>query len=261
MKNIFISITIIAVSLATMVSCSIYEELHFLENGHVKYRLTFDGKKLMEAMPNESSTDTTVKDSIISIADIIYANKDIKKTLYPQEKEDLANISAFVIKKHEDPAKKEYTFSITGEFTDTEALNKALYSLNRLVGWTQSDAEISESIGEKKLMDQLSRVPQYKWDSVTMKRYTVESEKLPDGKKESSEEDKISKAMGITNPFTSFLMGGKMTVKYHFPSKVERTDNTEAMLSLDGKTVILNYDATIFSESPEDANINIIIKK
>jgi len=259
MKHL-LSYSLIGIIIFFTASCSVYEELYFKEDGQVNYQLTFDSKELMKSLPGDSATDMTVKDSILSIADIIHANSHVKKTLYPQEKEDLNNISAFVIKKHEDPVKKEYTFTIQGEFADTEALNKALYSLNRLIGYAQDDADSSLSMGKSKLMDQLSNIPQYKWDGISMERYTVASEKIKP--EEDNEEDEIGKIMGVTNPFTSFLMGGKMMTKYHFPTKVDIIDNPEAMLSQDGKTVIVNYQATIFAESPEEANINITtIKK
>lgn len=260
-KNVIYIISVIICFITFSTSCSIYEELYFAEDGQVKYQLIFDGKELMKSTPNpnDSTIDMTVKDSIISIADIINANKDIKKTLYPQEKEDLNNISAFVVRKYENPVKKEYTFSISGEFANAETLNKALFSLNRLVGSVQNSSESSLNMQGTKLMDQSTNVSQYKWDGTTMNRYTVEAETMQANDK--NEEDEIGKIMRVTNPFTSFLMGGKMTIKYHFPVKVDKIDNKEAMLSQDGKSVIANYQATTFTESPEDANINITVKK
>lgn len=263
MKRTAFYITIVFGLIGLITSCSVYEELYFAKNGNISYKLTFDSEQLMQMMPKDSASENSIpSDSIISFAELINKMADNENISYPEEKEDLENISRFSIRKFEDAQNKVFTFTILGDFDNDEQLNKAFFSMNRLMGKT-SDTENSLSLGKSKIIDQFNQISQYKWDGKQMERYTINIE-IPEAdidEEALSDEDEAIDLFNMKNPFSTFLMGSKMQVKYHFPSKVDNINNPEALLSQDGKTVIIDYLATVLSESQNEANIKISVNK
>ena len=52
-----------------------------------------------------------------------------------------------------------------------------------------------------------------------------------------------------------------MVVKYHFPKKIEKISNPDAVFSQDGKTAIIEYSGSIFSKPTNEFSVEITTEK
>ncbi len=62
----------------------------------------------------------------------------------------------------------------------------------------------------------------------------------------------------IDESFDRLFSQGKMVVKYHFPKKIKSVNNKDATFSMDGKTAILNYPASLFLKPDKELSIEIV---
>lgn len=253
---------LIVLSLAYLTSCSVYEELTFHKNGQIAYNMTIDGKELMQMFPNEKFSSSNISDTVMSIGQMIENEKMDVINEYPGLKEDIENMKSIFLKIAGNDEKREFYLSIFGDFKDVRTFNKAFGSVANYVSKAKEDASVNISgsnLGKgDQLMLWLASFPVYQWDGKNMKR-TVETSMLP-----KSDSDINDGSTPNQDPFANidtFFESTKLTIKYHFPKKVESVNNTDALLSQDGKTVIIEYPASVFTSSPKDADIEIKLKK
>jgi hypothetical protein len=259
-KNLYITL-LIALSALLSSSCSVYEEVTFLKDGRMSYNMTFDGGEFMKMLSeSKSSSSGKISDSIISLVQVLESEKMDMINGYPELKNDIENIRPLFFRTVENHQTGEFKMSIFGDFKDADAFNKAFKSMVNLASNTKDmDVDI-EGIpatgkrGGKDMIEWLAYFPEYQWDGKTMKR-TIDTSKL-----ELQTDDKEPSNKDPFSDWKSFFQGGKMGVKYHFPQKVNSVDNPDALLSQDGKTVIIEYPASVFTTSPQEADIEIKLK-
>ena len=259
-KNLYLTL-LLGLSALLASSCSVYEEITFHKDGQMSYNMTIDGGDFMKMLSeSKSSSSGKVSDSIISFAQILESEKMDMVNGYPEMEDDVENMRPLFFRTVENHQTGEFKISIFGDFKDTDAFNKAFKSMVNLASNTKDmdvDIEGMPATGKrdgKDMIEWLAYFPEYQWDGKTMKR-TIDTSKS----KISEDEDTPSNK----DPFSdwkSFFQGGKMSVKYHFPNKVDAVDDPNAMLSQDGKTVIIEYPASVFTTSPKDADIEIKLK-
>lgn len=240
MKKItYFLFTIFALSFT---SCSIYEEVTFRDNGAVSYNMSFDLSEMLKMMPNEEITPFS-GDSIIAISDLIYEKIPIDN-LSKEDRVDLENIAPLFLEMKSDSLTKTIAISLRGDFDNADALNKAFVSINNIKERYKDKAKSMEGADLFFSMNIYS----YVWDGKTMQKSFSLQQTAYNGDDMSDEDKKIM----------HFLSGAKMKVKYNFPQKVKEVSNEEAMFSRDGKSVILEYPASVFIQSPETTNIKIV---
>ena len=216
-----------------IISCSISEEITFNANGGIKYSYLFDGSSFMKMAPDTLTKDKKIRDSIISFSSLLEEKKDSISKLPLAEQEKLAKLKPFKIIMHQDDTKKEFSVQLTGDFKNSSDLNAALTTLSN---FDKNNTGSTEKTG-------LLVNSYYDWNGKELKKTSTVPEAV---KVDSSAQSMIA-----------MFSGGKFKVKYNFPKKVKKVSDASALISQDGKTVLVEYDATEYLSTPEKTNIKI----
>lgn len=220
-------------------SCSIYEEIYFNEDMSVKYEMKFDASELLGMVSASSlSSSSFPTDSVLSFADIIAEHKDSLQTLSAEEQLILEDFKSVTLKIKSDTIDKTFFITLLGDFKDSEALNRALKVISEQKG-KGSDVKTG-----RKVVDQFDNTSKYFWDGRNMKREIQPKTSV------GSEASKDQNMMDM-------LSTGKMIVKYHFPKRVTKVNNPDALFSQDGKTIVIEYSTKDFMNSAKKINIEI----
>lgn len=245
MKKLFILLSVICLVFS---SCSVYEDIHFLENGNMKYSMTIDAGEMVAALG--SSSLKTGKNDIPSDS-IIYFSRIIKDSLnnIPADiAQDLKNIEPLYMHIKTDESNNEYKISICGDFDNVQAFSDAFASMGKLEEYIKK----SNDKAKKFSFESLYNNSQLTWDGTTLKRIFTKTSDNPETGDNSEDSKKIDES--ITRLFSQ----GKMIVRYHFPKKIKDVSNKNATFSLDAKTAVVEYSAMQFVEPTEALSITIV---
>lgn len=238
-------------------SCTVYEEMTFYKNGKISYNFSFDASEFAKMFPDKGLVESTLEDSIISISDVIKKDKKQILQTYPDLKTDLDNVSQFYIRITQNSEKSEFKISLSGNFNNAVSLNEAFVSMGKIVAKTQT--ERSRTPIDNDLMKWIGNIPTYTWDGKTM---TCTAQKIISDENlvENGNDEVLDNLLeGSESDWKNFLTGSKMTVKYNFPNKIESVSDTTDLLTQDGRSVVIEYNGTMFIQSPEKTNIEVRI--
>lgn len=258
-KNLTYYFSLVLLSVSFISSCTLYEDITFHADGKITYSITLDMEEMMGMIPSLSNKDSLENnissDSIISFAEML-AEKEGKREHTDEEKQLIFAIKPFSVRQVENYEDNVFTSSIYGTFDNDKQLNEALFAMNKLIRFADNGRKYVSVF-----FDAPEYVSQYSWDGTTMMRYTIKNP-LFNGD-ENIEEREYSEELisEIDHSFGGMVKASKMRIKYHFPYRVEKINNTEATFSQDGKTVISDHKATVFTDSPQDADISITVTK
>lgn len=238
-------------------SCSVYENIYFLENGDVKYDMSIDAGEMIAAMSNmEIKTPGNLPtDSIIHLADLI---KDSLEVSTNEIQDAIKNIEPIYLKYENNAAEGKFGISIYGDFDNADALNKAFASMAQLEQY-MSKNKVEGAVNNNFSLDNLYNESRLVWDGTTMKRIITPKPK-EESEDEGEGEEKTSPETGLGS-FSKFFANGKMVVKYYFPKKITNVSNPDATLTLDGKTAIIQYPASMLAEPSDKFSIEITTEK
>lgn len=230
-------------------SCSVYENIYFLDDGSVKYELAIDGKEMMAAISSMDvkNFDNIPSDSVIHLVDLIKDSIDVSSK---DIQEALTTIEPIYIKYENNIAEGKLGVSLYGNFENADALNKAFAAMSQLDKYRNKDnADATQNFPIEALYNETI----LSWDGKTMKR-------IVNSKTDNEENENPLSNQGLGS-FAQFFARGSLTVKYHFPNKIKEVSNPDAALSLDGKTVIVQYPGSILTEPTDKFSIQITTEK
>lgn len=229
-----------------LAGCSIYEDVYFNEDGTVAYSLQVDASEVMAMTPSGKNTYAGIgKDTIISFAEVINKHKDSLAVLSDEQRDLVESLYPLIMKVESDTIDKKLVMSISGEFKNAEALNKAFISMNEM-----DDFLNKNKMDENKHIRQLPKFQfhsQYQWNGKTM-THSLLDEKVNNKKGEEEEDNQTNERDGLLMLFT----GGKMSIRYHFPSRIKSVDKENALFSQDGKTLVMEYPSSMFIKPDAD---------
>ncbi|MDR2123312.1 MAG: hypothetical protein LBP34_09355 [Flavobacteriaceae bacterium] len=219
-----------------IVGCSITEEITFNANGSVHYSCLMDGSAIMGILPDSiSQDDKTPKDTLITFYDALKLREDSISRLPEEDQKKLKALKLLNIKVHHDKEKKEYLLQMLGDFTDTNSLNLTLSALGM---------EHLEGGKIKKPVFLSNMV--YDWNGKELIKTSV----VP----KSMEEDSLSEdSLSSAHMFEIV----KFQTKYNFPRKIKKVSDPSALISQDGKSVIVEYDVSEYAKHPEKNNLKV----
>ena len=195
---------------------------------------------------NLNMQDKIPTDSIIYLSDFVKDTLNITD----EEKEDMANIAPLAIRLQNDMANKKLGISISGTFKDAEAFNKAFISMKKLEDKIKARDKEAQSLSQNLSIDKLYNLSSLTWDGSVMTRIVEPNNDV-------EEEGGVDNLLKGENPFGMFLEKGKMVVKYHFPKKIEKISNPNAVFSQDGKTAIIEYNGSVFTKPTTEFSVEI----
>lgn len=252
-KYLFVLLLLISTCFS---SCAIYENIYFQEDGSVKYDMFIDASEIlsMTSDMNMNMPDKLPTDSTIYLSDIIKDTLDITDDI----KEDMKNIAPLAIRMQNDMTNKKLGISLSGTFKNAEAFNKAFISMKKLENKIKSENDKALALNKNMSIDRLYNESSLTWDGSVMTRIVDRNEDSDPDTEAGNGVDDILKS---NNPFGMFLEKGKMVVKYHFPKRIEKISNPDAVFSQDGKTAIIEYNGSIFSKPTTEFSIEITTEK
>lgn len=126
-------LTFFLLPIVILSSCSVYEDIYFLEDGRVKYNMTIDGGEMM-ALVGESSLkgkNGYPKDSIINFSQIVRDTLDI----IPAEiEQDVKNIEPIYMRVQNNDSLGILKISVYGDFDNMESFTNAFASMSKIEG-------------------------------------------------------------------------------------------------------------------------------
>jgi len=256
MKKIFL----LCILISYLTACSIQQEIALRENGQVYYSLAIDASQVI-AIGGLSTTDEAnsfPKDTIISFRDLL-EEKDINlDTLSVEEKDLLTSITPLSMRIRSNMEEQELFISYYGDFENIDALNKAL----KAIAYVEEISNKNEQAGNKETDEFkkiINRYSQYHWDK-NARVFSSINQYKPGAPKEEEEDIAGEDSLSIIDEIgglSSMLGGGKFKMIYTFPYRVKETSNPKALLSNDGKSVIIEYPSTKFIDDPQISDISI----
>jgi len=249
------AVTTFFLLLILLTSCSVYEDIYFLENGKMKYDMTIDASEMMSLVGQSSLNSSTSypKDSIINFSQIV---KDTLDNIPPEIEQDLKNIEPIYMRIQNNDSLGILKISIYGDFDNMEAFAEAFKSMSKIESQVKSRVN---NPANKFSLDNLFSRNSFSWDGTSFKRSIILPEKneaMNEDEDSAGNEESINKVMDES--ISRLFSQGNMVVKYHFPKKIKSINNENATFSMDGKTAILNYPARLFIEPSDALSINIV---
>ncbi len=236
---------LLVLSLTLLTSCQLTEEVTFDAKGSGIYSLNIDMSQMM-AMGNEMSHKNDSlkskkipekKDTIISIAKFLEKNKDSIKKLSQEEQAALNALKDAKIRIALDEAKDQMLMQYIIPFKnvkDLSTINDKLKQLNKL----------NKNKTDKGLNDLQKKMPQakvtYKFSKHKFRRIVTPASKKAQ-KTDTTKNDQMTQMLGM---FSYKLI-------YHFPYKIKSVSYDKALLTADGKTLIIEMPMNTLVEDPE----------
>ncbi|MDR2123313.1 MAG: hypothetical protein LBP34_09360 [Flavobacteriaceae bacterium] len=214
-----------------IVGCSITEEITFNANGSIRYSYLIDGSAFMEILPDSTDQNNKgSKDTLVLLSDLFKQQRDSFSKLPKEDQEIIKTLNPLIIKVHKDEEKKEWISQILGDFKNVDSLNMALSVLNDM---GHSEGSMTKTMG-------FLTNTTYGWNGKEFIKTSV-----------------ISKSMKEDSSSLYMYEGGKFHTKYNFPKKIKKVSDPSALISQDGKSVIVEYDAQEYLRHPEKTNLKV----
>jgi len=241
-------ILLLAMSIALFTSCEIHEEITFNKDGSGEYQMSIDMSAMM-AMGKDSKKQKkdslspkkkpVVQDTIYKFSDILTEKKDSIARLSEKEQKILNELKDVIVKIHMDETKDEMTMAYVYPFQKISDLKNIQERLEK----------INKNSKEKEQIDNfLSEMPrttvEYKFSN---RKFRRKVRVLKTEKKDDEKENTENQTGKMDKLYTMF----RYKLIYHFPKKIKSVSYKDAMLSADGKTLIIELPFNKIAENPE----------
>ncbi|QDW20403.1 hypothetical protein [Flavobacterium sp. KBS0721] len=235
--------------LATLTSCTLTENIYVNDNGTGKFSVDMDGSSLMAMAGDQLGPDAKKNiDSTFTFKQLFEEKKDSIAKLSPEAQKELKKLENFVVNTKMNGEKKEFLMTISTDFKNVNELQDALQSLSALQK-LEGGANASTPFG-KGLGDNNSKLS-YTYDGKKFTRKAViDKQKVAEKAKDSTAD--MSKMIFASSNYI---------IKYHFPKKIKKVSNPNALFSEDRKSITIQYPFTDYMENPDKLNFDVEFEK
>jgi len=235
--------------LATLTSCTLTENIYVNDNGTGKFSVDMDGSSLMAMAGDQLGPDAKKNiDSTFTFKQLFEEKKDSIAKLSPEAQKELKKLENFVVNTKMNSEKKEFLMTISTDFKNVNELQDALQSLSALQK-LEGGANASTPFG-KGLGDNNSKLS-YTYDGKKFTRKAViDKQKVAEKAKDSTAD--MSKMIFASSNYI---------IKYHFPKKIKKVSNPNALFSEDRKSITIQYPFTDYMENPDKLNFDVEFEK
>jgi len=235
--------------LATLTSCTLTENIYVNDNGTGKFSVDMDGSSLMAMAGDQLGPDTKKNiDSTFTFKQLFEEKKDSIAKLSPEAQKELKKLENFVVNTKMNAEKKEFLMTISTDFKNVNELQDALQSLSalqRLEGGASAATPFGKGLG-----DNNSKLT-YTYDGKKFTRKAViDKQKVAEKAKDSTAD--MSKMIFASSNYI---------IKYHFPKKIKKVSNPNALFSEDRKSITIQYPFTDYMENPDKLNFDVEFEK
>jgi len=235
--------------LATLTSCTLTENIYVNDNGTGKFSVDMDGSSLMAMAGDQLGPDAKKNiDSTFTFKQLFEEKKDSIAKLSPEAQKELKKLENFVVNTKMNGEKKEFLMTISTDFKNVNELQDALQSLSalqRLEGGASAATPFGKGLG-----DNNSKLT-YTYDGKKFTRKAViDKQKVAEKAKDSTAD--MSKMIFASSNYI---------IKYHFPKKIKKVSNPNALFSEDRKSITIQYPFTDYMENPDKLNFDVEFEK
>lgn len=241
--------------LAALTSCTFTENIYVNDNGTGKFSVDMDGSSLMamagDQIGNQMGADTNKNiDSTFTFKQLLEEKKDSIAKLSAEEQKELKKLENFVVNTKMNAEKKEFLMTLSTDFKNVNELQDILQTLSTLQklekgtipgaatpfgdGFGNNNSKLSYTYNGKKFT----------------RRAVIDTQKLVEKAKDTAPD--MSKMIFASSNYI---------LKYHFPKKIKKVSNPNALFSEDRKTITIQYPFTDYMENPDKLNFDVEFEK
>ncbi|MCI9843488.1 hypothetical protein [Flavobacterium pectinovorum] len=238
--------------LVTLASCTFTENIYINDNGTGKFSVDLEGSSMMEmagAQLDEQIGANAKKyiDTSFTFKQLFEEKKDSIAKLSPEIQKELKKIENFVVHTEISTEKKVFLMTLSTDFKKVNELQdilKTISTLQKLEGRPSTNPLVSSFAENKSKLN-----------------YTYNGKKFT--RKAVIDQQKVAEKVNDTAPDMSkmFFVLSNYVVKYHFPKKIKKVSNPNALFSEDRKSITIQYPFTDYMENPDKLNFDVEFEK
>ncbi|MGO4770816.1 hypothetical protein ACEN2I_04085 [Flavobacterium sp. W22_SRS_FK3] len=238
--------------LATLTSCTFTENMYVNDNGAGKFSVDVDGSALMQMagdqMGSQMGADAKKSiDSTFTFKQLISEKQDSISKLSMEAQKEIKKLENFVFNIKMNAEQKQFLMNIATDFKNVNELQDVLQSMGTLqkLGGGASPSNPFASLGDNK-----SKL-NYTYDGKKFTRKAIiDKQKLTE------------KAADSTAAMSKMIFASSnYIIKYHFPKRIKKVSNPNALFSDDRKTITIQYPFTDYMENPDKLNFDVEFEK
>lgn len=238
--------------LATLTSCTFTENIYVNDNGTGKFSVDIDGSALMQMAGDQlgSQMGADAKksiDSTFTFKQLIAEKQDSISKLSPEAQKEIKKLENFVFNMKMNAEQKQFLLNGATDFKNVNELQDILQSVSSL---QKLEGGASPSTPFAGLGDNKSKLS-YTYDGKKFTRKAIiDKQKLTEKAKDTAAD--MSKMIFASSNYI---------LKYHFPKKIKKISNPDALFSEDRKTITIQYPFTDYMENPDKLNFEVEFEK
>lgn len=238
--------------LAALTSCTFTENIYINDNGTGKFSVDIDGSALMEMAGDQIGNQMGANaqrdiDSTFTFKQLFAEKKDSIAKLSPEVQKEIKKLENFVVTTKMSAEKKQFLMTMATDFKNVNELQDILQTASTL---QKIDGKSGASPMGSSFGDNNSKLS-YTYDGKMFTRKAViDQQKLAAKAKDSAAD--MSKMIFASSSYI---------VKYHFPKKVKKVSNPNALFSDDRKSITIQYSFTDYMENPDKLNFDVEFEK
>ncbi|RPD98518.1 hypothetical protein EGM88_04770 [Aureibaculum marinum] len=242
LKNLSIAIAL----LFLLTSCAFTEEMHINNDGSGTYNFKMDMSEMMLEMQNLGTKDSTAPskkiDTIFNFKDILEEKKDSIAQLPEKEQMAIKAIANMNLHMQVDDEKGKMLMDFGFNFKDVSEVKNIEEKLSKAMSINKNNSKAS--------LTNKSNVT-FEFDGKNFTRKTIP--------KKLSEEEEINADKQLQQS-GSFLDGSVYKLIYHFERKIKNVTHKDAIISKDGKTLILEVPMDSLVKNPQLLDFTLKLK-
>ena len=239
--------------IAILTSCTFTESITINDNGTGKFSVDMDGSSLMAMAGDQMSQQMGAEakkeiDSSFTFKQLFEAKKDSIAKLSPEIQKELKKLENFVVNTKMSSEKKEFLMTLSSDFKNVNEMQDILQTLSvlqQLEKGGNASSHFGSNFGNNN--SKLS----YTYDGKKFSRKAVIDTKKGAEKAKDSAPD-MSKMIFASSNYI---------LKYHFPKRIKKVSNPNALFSEDRKTITIQYPFTDYMENPDKLNFDVEFEK
>ncbi|WP_281636075.1 hypothetical protein [Flavobacterium marginilacus] len=238
--------------LTALTSCTFTENIYINDNGTGKFFIDVDGSAFMGMAGDQlgSQMGAGAKndiDSTFTFKQLFSEKKDSIAKLSTEAQKEIKKLENFVVTTKMNAEKKQFLMTIATDFKNVNELQDILQTagtLQKLEGGSSINP-LGSGLGDNN--SKLS----YTYDGKKFSRKAVINQQKVTEKVKDSAADMSKMIYSSSN----YIM------KYHFPKKIKKISNPNALFSDDRKSVTIQYSFTDYMENPDKLNFDVEFEK
>ena len=239
--------------LVTLTSCTFTENIYVNDNGAGKFSVDMDGSSLMamagDQIGSQMGADAKKNiDSTFTFKQLLEEKKDSIAKLSPEAQKELKKLENFVINTKMNSEKKEFLMTLSTDFKNVNELQDILQTMSTFQKLEQGGSTATPFGGN--FGNNNSKL-NYAYDGKKFTRKAIiDKQKLAEKANDSAAD--MSKMIFASSNYI---------LKYHFPKKIKKVSNPNALFSEDGKTITIQYPFTDYMDNPDKLNFEVEFEK